>query len=130
MWTYYVVNNSSFLLSLRNSSVSQGQGPKLSHYSKFLHISTSLSNCVECKVSLYRIFLGATKSLYKRVCPSVDRRSVRRSVTPSLIEVFRSTYCRVSGLFSFFADKAFFQMDSRSLLITGIAIDWFELFIG
>ena len=48
-------------------------------------------------------FLGATKHLYKRVCPSV-RPSVGPSVRPlrlliyPLIEVFRSTLCRVYGL--------------------------------
>ena len=53
-------------------------------------------------------FLGASKHLYKRVCPSV-RRSVRPSVRPlrlffyPLIEVFRCTWCRVSGLVSLYA---------------------------
>ena len=69
------------------------------------------------KFKYLRGFLGvdkdATKHLYKRVFPSVRpsvgpsvrrsiRRSVRRSVTPSLRrrkKVFRSTLCRVSGLF-------------------------------
>ena len=40
-------------------------------------------------------FLGATKHLYKRVCPSV--RPLRLLIYPPT-EVFRSTLCRVPGL--------------------------------
>ena len=51
------------------------------------------------------IFFGATKHLFRRVRPSIHPSvhlsvcpSVRWSVTPSLMEEFRSTLGRVSGL--------------------------------
>ena len=50
----------------------------------FLSVKVRLATHSNCS------FLGATKHLFKRVCPSVGP-SVRRSVTPSLIEVFRSS---------------------------------------
>ena len=59
-------------------------------------------------------FLGATKHLYKRVCPSVGPSvgpSVRRSVTPSLKEVLRSTYSRVSGLVFSLLERNYFSID-------------------
>ena len=57
-------------------------------------ILTLLFHSFNCISSVF-FFLGATKDLCKRVCPSV-----RQSVCPLsfLIEVFRSTLCRVSGI--------------------------------